>query len=120
MALKIFKYRSKTIDELKEMSIPEFAELLPSRQRRSIKRGFSDEKKKLLEKIEKKDNVKTHERDMIIFPFMVGKTIQVHTGKGFQAVMITEEMIGHFLGEFALTRKRATHTNIGVTTKPKV
>lgn len=119
MALKIFKYRSKTLEELKEMSIPEFSELLPSRQRRCIKRGFSDEKKKLLAKIEKKNNVKTHRRDMIVFPFMVGKTIQIHTGKGFQAVTITEEMIGHFFGEFALTRKRATHTNIGVTNKPK-
>ena len=119
MALKVFKFRNKTLEELKQLSMDEFAELLPSRQRRSIKRGLSDEKKKLLKKLEKKDNVKTHRRDMIVFPSMVGKTIQVHNGKGFQAVTITEEMIGHYLGEFALTRKRAVHTSMGVTNKPK-
>lgn len=119
MALKEFRFKAKKLDEFKEMSLMEFAELLPSRQRRSIKRGFSDTKKKLLKKLEKKDNVKTHLRDMIIVPAMVGKTVQVYTGKTFQAVTIVDEMLGHYLGEFALTRKRATHTNIGVTTKPK-
>ena len=119
MALKEFKFQSKTLEELKQLSISEFAELLPSRQRRSIKRGFCDGKLKLLEKIQKKDNVKTHYREMIIFPNMVGKTIQIHNGKGFVSVVITEEMIGRFFGEYALTRKRAVHTNIGVTNKPK-
>ena len=119
MALKQFKFRSKTIDELKELSISEFAELLPTRQRRSIKRGFCDGKLKFLEKVQKKNNVKTHFREMIIFPNMIGKTIQIHNGKSFVAILITEEMIGRFLGEFALTRKRAVHTNIGVTNKPK-
>jgi small subunit ribosomal protein S19 len=119
MALKEFKFKSKTLDELKAMSLSELSELLPSRQRRSIKRGLSDEKKKLMQKIEKKNNVKTHRRDMIVLPSMVGKTIQIHTGKGFQAILITDEMIGHFFGEFALTRKRATHTSVGVTKKAK-
>lgn len=119
MALKEFKFKNKSIEELKKLSVAEFAELLPSRQRRSIKRGFSEEQKHLLAKLEKKNNVKTHSRDMIILPMMVGKTIQVHTGKAFQQVIVTDEMIGHFLGEFALTRKKATHTNIGVTNKPK-
>ncbi|MGM5479980.1 MAG: 30S ribosomal protein S19 [Nanobdellota archaeon] len=119
MALKEFKYRSKTLEELKELSIDELAEMLPSRVRRKIKRGFSDNHKKLLDKIQKKDNVKTHLRDMIVLPFMVGKTVHIHTGKSFQPVTFTEEMIGHYFGEFVLTRKKATHTNIGVATKPK-
>ena len=119
MALKIFKVKNKTLEELKAMTIDEFSTLLPSRHRRSIRRGFSDEKKKLLLKIEKKNNVKTHQRDMIIFPSMIGKTVQIHTGKTFQAVTFTEEMIGHFFGEYALTRKRAMHTSMGVTNKPK-
>jgi small subunit ribosomal protein S19 len=71
------------------------------------------------EKIEKKNNVKTHRREMIVLPKMVGKTIQIHNGKGFESVTITEDMIGHYFGEFSLTRKRAVHTNIGVTNKPK-
>jgi len=119
MALKEFKFQSKTLEELQALSLNELAEMLPSRQRRSIKRGFSDEKKKLMLKIEKKDNVKTHRRDMIILPKMVGRTVQIHTGKTFQAVTFTGEMIGHFFGEFALTRKRAQHTSVGVTNKPK-
>ena len=119
MALKIFKFQSKTIEELKELSISEFAALLPSRQRRSLKRGLSDDQKKLLTKLDKKGSAKTHLRNMIILPQMVGKTVQVYTGKSFESIIIKEEMIGHFLGEFAFTRKKATHTNIGVTTKPK-
>lgn len=119
MALKEFKFKSKSLEELKKLSISELSEILPSRQRRSIKRGFSDEKKKLIKKIENKNNVKTHRRDMIILPSMVGKTVQIYTGKEFKAVLFTEEMIGHFFGEFALTRKRATHTTMGVTNKPK-
>jgi len=119
MALKIFKFKGKTIEELQQLSIDEFMELLPARQRRSYKRGFSDTKKKFIAKVQKKSVIKTHLRDMIVLPLMVGKTIQVHTGKGFEALTIQEEMIGHYLGEFALTRKRAAHTSVGVTNKPK-
>lgn len=119
MALKVFKFKSKTLEELKELSTAEFAELLPSRQRRSIKRGLSEEKKQFIEKVEKKGSAKTHRRDMIVFPSMVGKTIQIHNGKQFIPIIVKEEMIGRFFGEFALTRKKATHTNIGVATKPK-
>jgi len=119
MALKIFKFKNKTIEELKELSIAEFVGLLPARQRRSYARGFSDEKKKLIKKLEKNDNVKTHLRDMIILPLMVGKTIQIHNGKAFVSIVIQNEMIGYFLGEFSLTRKKASHTSVGVTNKPK-
>lgn len=119
MALKIFKFKNKTIEELKELSIAEFVEMLPSRQRRSYNRGFSDDKKKLIKKLEKKNNVKTHLRDMIVLPIMVGKTLQIHNGKSFESIVIQNEMIGHFLGEFALTRKKANHTSVGVTNKPK-
>ncbi len=119
MALKEFKFHGKTLEELQAMSITEFSELLPSRQRRSFKRGLSEEKKKLVVKVEKKNNVKTHLRDMIILPSMVGKTIQIHTGKTFLPVIIVEDMIGKYFGEFALSRKRASHTSMGVTNKPK-
>ncbi|MFP4118865.1 MAG: 30S ribosomal protein S19 [Candidatus Woesearchaeota archaeon] len=119
MALKEFKYRSRSLDDLKQMTLDELAEILPSRARRTIKRGFSEEHKNLIKKIEKKDNVKTHFRDMIVLPSMVGRTVQIHSGKNFQPVTLTEEMIGHYFGEFVLTRKRAAHTNVGVTNKPK-
>jgi len=115
MAKKEFRYRGKTLEELKGMGISELAELFPSAQRRKIKRGFTEEEKKLLKKLQKKENnVKTHCRDMLILPEMVEKTIRVYTGKEFQAITITPEMIGHRLGEFALSRKRVSHSAPGV------
>jgi len=114
MAKKVFTYRGKELDELKALSINKFAELLPSRQRRKIKRGFSKEEKDFIEKTKTKNNVKTHLRDMIIFPHMIGKTIKIHNGKEFQAIIIQEETIGCYLGELALTRKRTGHSSPGV------
>lgn len=114
MAKKVFSYRGKTLEELKSLSLKEFAELLPSRQRRSILRGFDDGKKKLMAKLSKKDSVETHVRDMIVLPQFVGKTIMIHNGKGFYQVLIQEDMIGLFLGELAMTRKRVEHSAPGV------
>ncbi|MFH1771066.1 MAG: 30S ribosomal protein S19 [archaeon] len=111
---KEFLYHGKNLKELQELSLNEFAEMLPSAQRRKIKRGFTDEEKKFLKKIEKKNNVKTHQRTTIVLPSMVGKTIKLHTGKTFQPIIIQEEMIGHTIGEFALTRKRSEHSAPGV------
>ncbi|NQU98371.1 30S ribosomal protein S19 [Candidatus Woesearchaeota archaeon] len=111
---KEFFYRGRTLNELKELSLNELSELLPARQRRKIKRGLTEEEKKLVIKLEKKDNVKTHLRDMVVLPTMVGKTIRVHNGKDFQPVIIQEEMIGHIIGEFILTRKRTEHSAPGV------
>jgi small subunit ribosomal protein S19 len=114
MAKKIFTYRGKTLEELKVLSIKELAELFPSKQRRKIKRGLSDNEKGLIEKLRVKNGVKTHLRDMIIFPEMVGKTIKIHTGKEFIPILIQEEMIGYCLGELAQTRRRVAHTGPGV------
>lgn len=114
MAKKEFTYRGKTMDELNKMSVGEFAELLPARQRRSLKRGFTDAQKKFLRKLEKKGSVKTHCKDFIIFPKMVGKTIRIHKGNDFVPVIIQEEMIGHYLGEFVLTRKKVEHSAPGI------
>jgi len=115
MAKKIFKYRGKTIEELKALSDKEFSELLPSRERRTFERGFTDAEKVFLREVEKgKDNIKTHCRNVIIFPKMVGLTINIHRGNKFEAIKLTEEMVGHRLGEFALSRKIASHSSPGV------
>ena len=114
MARREFTYRGKTIAELKQLSLKEFAELLPSRQRRVLHRGLSDGNKKLLEDIRKHGNVKTHCRDMVIIPEMVGKTIKVYSGKEFVPVIIITEMLGHYLGEFVLTRKKVVHHAPGI------
>jgi small subunit ribosomal protein S19 len=58
--------------------------------------------------------IRTHARDMVILPEMVGTTIAVHNGKEFVPVEIVPEMIGHRLGEFAITNKRVVHGRPGV------
>ena len=118
--VKEFTYRGKTVKELQEMGLSELAELLPARQRRTLKRGLTEPQKKLLEKIRAakegklKKAIKTHCRDMIILPEMFGLKIHVHNGKEWVPVEIKPEMIGHYLGEFALTRKEVKHKAPGV------
>jgi small subunit ribosomal protein S19 len=115
MAKKEFTYRGKKLQELQALSLNEFIELLPARQRRSLKRGITTKQKMVLEKVKNGGkNIKTHCRDMIILPEMVGNLIKVHNGKEFVPVAIQQEMIGHLLGEFALTRKRIAHSAPGV------
>lgn len=111
---KSYKYRGKTFDELKAMSMEQFSELLPSELRRKVKRGFSEQELKLIEKVkagEKK--IKTHCRDFFITPEMVGKKLLIYNGKEFVEITIVEDMIAHRLGELAPTRKIAVHTTMG-------
>jgi small subunit ribosomal protein S19 len=81
---------------------------------------MSDEKRKLREEIKLlregklKSQLKTHVRDMIILPDMIGLSISVHNGKEFSPVRIRPEMIGHYLGEYAITNKRVQHGSPGV------
>lgn len=109
-----FLYRGRKISDLAKLSIDELAELLPARQRRSIKRGISKEHKKLLTNIRGQESVRTHLRDMIILPEMVGKSIEIYNGKSFEKVDVMPEMVGHYFGEFALTRGRVQHGAAGV------
>ena len=112
---KEFRFRGKSLEELKELGLKEFAELLNARQKRSLKRGLSDQHKILLGKVKKQDkNIKTHCRDMIILPEMANATIKVYNGKEFVPVNIIPEMIGHYIGEFALTRKKVSHHAPGI------
>lgn len=115
MAKKEFTFKGKTLEELKNMSLSELAQLLVARQRRAIKRGFTDQQKRLLKKIrDNEKNIETHCRDMIILPEMVGTIIKIHQGKEFVPITIEASMIGHYLGEFALTRKKVTHSAPGI------
>ena len=114
---KEFKYRGKTLEELKNLSVEELMPLLPSRIRRTLKRGLTVRQNKLysdIQKAQKGDTIRTHCRDMIVLPNFVGHTIHVHNGKEFQRVDVSENMIGHYLGEFALTRQKVKHTGPGV------
>jgi len=114
---KEFAYRGLSLEELQKLTLEEFMELLPSRMRRTLKRGLTVKQNKLLNDIEKAqpaDQIKTHCRDMIILPSFVDQTIMIHNGKEFQRVDIQPNMIGHYLGEFAITRQKVKHTGPGV------
>jgi small subunit ribosomal protein S19 len=121
---KEFTFRGYTLEKLQNVSMDEFISLLPSRQRRSLQRGLSLEQRRLLEKIrETKDltehgettkPIKTHARDMVILPEMIGVTVQVHNGKAFTSITIIPEMVGHYLGEFAITNKPVKHGTPGI------
>lgn len=110
-------YRGKSLEELKELDVREFAKFLPSRSRRSVLRNF-DTIQKFVQRCEKKvsrnKKIKTHLRELIIVPGLVGTTVGIHNGKSFQDVAITVEMIGHRLGEFALSRGKVNHGAAGL------
>jgi small subunit ribosomal protein S19 len=115
LARKEFSYRGYTLEELQEMPLDNVIQLFPSRQRRSLKKGFLPRQKKVLEKIRKLKKegdqsgrprvIKTHCRDM---------TFGIYNGKQFVEVTIQPEMIGCYFGEFAVTRQRVQHGDPGM------
>ncbi|MAG50157.1 30S ribosomal protein S19 [archaeon] len=120
MALKEFTFHGKTLEEIKKMDLKEFAKLIPSRKRRSLLRGFTDKQKIFYDKVKKfKEEkntkiIKTHLRDMIVLPEMVDLMIGIHSGKEFVPIKIIPEMLGSYLGELVMTRKRVAHSAPGV------
>ena len=114
---KEFTYRGMNLEELKKLGIREFARYLPSRRKRSLLRQFDILEKfmgRCRMKMSKGKKIRTHSRDLIILPEMIGMTFYVHNGKNFEQVTIEGEMIGHRLGEFALTRKKVEHSAPGI------
>jgi small subunit ribosomal protein S19 len=113
---KNFMYRGRSVDDLKAMSMDEFINLLPSRMRRSLRRGLSNEQRIVLERL-RQDNgkpIKTHSRDMVVLPEMIGKIILVHSGQEFVEIRINEKMLGHYLGEYVITNKLVRHGKPGI------
>ncbi len=112
---KEFRWMGKTEEEIKKMDLQEFLKVTNSRARRSLTRGIPDIHKRVLQKVTAGDkNIRTHCRDMVIVPAMIGSIIRVHRGKEFIPVTITAEMLGHYLGEFVMTRKPVTHSAAGI------
>jgi len=120
MARKEFTYRGKTVEQIKGMDVKEFAKLVPARQRRTLEHGFTEMQKRLLLKIKKakegkyKKAIRTHCRDIVVVPEMLGLLIHVHAGKSYTPVEILPDMLGHYLGEFTLTRTRVSHSAPGI------
>jgi len=118
---KKFTFRGYSIEDLQKLPLDDFAKLLPARQRRSLVRGLTPREKKLLERIrmareagKEGAHIRTHCREMIILPEMVGLKFAIHNGKEFVMVEVKPEMIGHILGEFSQTRKKVTHGTPGL------
>jgi small subunit ribosomal protein S15e len=95
-----------------------------SRQRRRFKRRLHAKYGRLVKKLveikantpagEKPKAIKTHLRDCIVLPSMVQSIINIHSGKAFNSIEVKPEMIGYYLGEFAMTYKRVMHGKPGV------
>ena len=92
---KEFSYRGHNLNSITAMSMDEFINILPSRQRRSLQRGLTPEQRILLEKLREAKEAQKE-------------------GKEFVAVDIKPEMIGHYLGEFAITNKPVRHGTPGI------
>jgi len=118
--VKEFSYRGLSKEDLENTSLEKLFQLFNSRQRRSLTRGITDGKRKLIEEIKAakagklKTPIKTHLRDLIVLPYMVGVAVNVFSGKDFVPVIIKTEMIGHYLGEYVITNKRVNHGAPGV------
>ncbi len=117
---KEYRYRGYTLEQLNGLSTEALLQLLPSRARRSLNRGVSDEKRKLLEDSRAmrdgklQGQIKTHARDMVVLPFMVGLTISVHNGREFIPLEVKPEMLGRYLGEYVITNKKVVHGTPGI------
>jgi len=112
-----FTLRGKTLPELQAMNLEEFSKLVTARARRSIRRGFTVETNLFLERMRATDHgktVRTHCRDALVLPEHVGRHVAVHNGKEFKEIEVRPEMIGHFFGEFSLTRRFEKHSGPGV------
>ncbi|SYW73834.1 probable 40S ribosomal protein S15 [Ustilago bromivora] len=108
-----FTYRGVELDSLLDMSNEDFMSLVHARARRKFQRGLKRKPMGLIKRLrkakaecepnEKPATVKTHLRDMIIVPEMIGSMIGIYTGRFFVNTEIKPEMVGHYLGEFAMT-----------------
>ncbi len=104
------------MDELLEMPFDEMVTLLPARARRTLTRGMNDEQRTAFETLRagNREVTRTHRRDVPIIPQFVGRRVAVYNGKEFIEFEVKPEMIGHYTGEFAMTRKAPKHSGPGV------
>ncbi|KAH0916836.1 hypothetical protein HID58_031282 [Brassica napus] len=121
---KKFAFKGVDLDALLDMSTDDLVKLFPSRIRRRFSRGLTRKPMALIKKLrkakreapqgEKPEPVRTHLRNMIIVPEMIGSIIGVYNGKTFNQVEIKPEMIGHYLAEFSISYKPVKHGRPGV------
>ena len=119
-----FTFRGLEIEDLLKLKNEEFSAMVHARARRRFQRGLKRKPMALMRKLrhakknvkvgEKPKPVRTHLRNMIIMPEMVGSVVGIYNGKQFNAVEIKGEMIAHYLGEFSLSYKPVQHGRPGI------
>ena len=124
---KKFSFRGVELEKLLELSGSEVRDMLNARQRRRFSRGVPPRYNRLVRKLvkakreaaasgphEKPAPVKTHLRNMIVMPEMIGSIVAVYNGKHFGLVEVKPQMVGHYLGEFSITYKPVSHGRAGI------
>ncbi|KAI8879558.1 putative ribosomal protein S15 [Backusella circina FSU 941] len=119
-----FTYRGIDLEQLLDLSSEQFMGMVHCRARRRFQRGLKRKPMGLIKKLraakksapagEKPETVKTHLRNMIIVPEMIGSVVGVYNGKVFNQVEIKPEMTGHYLGEFSISYKPVRHGRPGI------
>ncbi|KAG4095899.1 hypothetical protein PIROE2DRAFT_67079 [Piromyces sp. E2] len=120
-----YSYRGVELSRLLDLNTEEFIELVDARKRRKFQRGLKRKPMGLIKKLrkakqavteegEKPECVKTHLRNMVIVPEMIGSIVGIYNGKTFNQVEIKPDMIGHYLGEFSITYKPVKHGRPGI------
>ena len=120
-------FRGLDLDAMLDLSTEGLMDILHARARRRFNRGLllkrnvKQLKKKLLKAkkectsaYDKPDVVKTHLRDMLVIPEMIGSVVGVHNGKVFTSVEVKADMVGRYLGEFSITYKPVRHGRPGI------
>lgn len=121
---KKFSYRGMDLEALLKLDVTVLQHHVRSRIRRRFKNGLGRKPMRLIKRLrkakrnagpmEKPEPIKTHLRNMIIVPEMVGSQVGVYNGKDFLLVEVKPEMIGHYLGEFSITYKPVGHGRPGI------
>eukprot|EP01032_Pedospumella_encystans_P035449 gene35449-40096_t len=119
-----FTYKGLELEKLLDLSHDELLAVVCARARRRMQRGLKRKPMALIKKLrkvkaasgpsERPAIVKTHLRDMIIVPEMIGSTIAVYNGKVFNVVDIKADMVGYYLGEFSITYRPVRHGRPGI------
>ena len=121
---KKFTYRGLDLEQLVDMSSSEIIKIFTARGRRKFDRGLQQKPITFLRKLRqvKKDTkvndktkiVRTHLRNMIIVPEMIGSQVAIYNGKTFNQIEIKPDMLGHYTGEFSITYKPVKHGRPGI------
>jgi len=119
-----FQFRGVDLEQLLDMNNEQLMAIFHCRVRRKFTRGIKRKPMAFMKRLrkakkeappmEKPACIKTHLRDMVIVPEMIGSIVGVYNGKTFNQIEIKPEMIGHYLGEFSITYKPVKHGRPGI------